>query len=246
MKLFIFILVLGSSLQLCAQSRPQSLLARIPYVAESTTDNRPSLLNVEDALQALDPLPDFQIPTRLPNEFVLTEQGREFMELSLEANRFLQAGEPEEAVKIFQKTLEKWPDEAGIRVAYADSLYAMGDHQEAAVQYKKVLEQIPFHFQCLNNLAWLYATTPMENLKNIAAAESLAQEAKILQPTSHHIWSTLSQIYFEQGQYAEAQNAINNALVIAQRTQVNLNVVVSYLIQRDRCTMAVQATSLME
>jgi|GEM_PF-1273442 len=238
-----FFVVLGTAF---AQERPQSLLNQIPYVPEKKLETTHGFLDVSQALQGLDPLPDFQIPQRLPNEFVLTALGWELMNLSQKANEFLVGGEPEKSVEIFEKTREKWPNELGIRVALADSYYAMGSHREAELQYKAVLEKIPMHFQCLNNLAWLYATSPDPSMKNLEAALELANLAKVVQPQSHHLWSTLSQIYFEQGQYVEAGTAINNALAIVRQTTSNLGVVVSYLIQRDRCAIAQQATSIFE
>lgn len=246
MKNFLISSLFLFSLPAMAQAPRESLLSQIPYLPEDSGKVSTAFLNVQDALLALDPLPDFQIPQRLPNEFLLTARGWEMMALSQEANRFLLAGEPEKAVQIFQETLEKWPEELGLRVALADSLYAMGALKEAETAYKTVLESIPMHFQCLNNLAWLYATAKEPGMKNLDAAMELAMKAKVVQPQSHHLWSTLSQIYYDQGKYAEAENAINNALLLAQQSQVNLEVVVSYLIQRDRSMIARQATSLLE
>ncbi len=223
-----------------------SLLSQFPYLPEESGDKSPALLDVQDALGDLEALPDFQIPQQLPNEFLLTQQGRELMALSQQANKFLSAGEPGKAVEIFRNALAKWPQELGIRVALADSLYAMGALPESEKQYWMVLERVPLHFQCLNNLAWLYATAKQPELKDLAQAYELALKAKVVQPRSYHLWSTLSQIYYEQGKYGEAENAINNALLIVQQSQVNLEVVVAYLIQRDRCAIARQATSLLE
>lgn len=231
---------------LFAQGPGGSLLSQFPYIPEVTGNKVPALLNVEDALGDLEPLPDFQIPQQLPNEFLLTQKGWELMTLSQEANQFLMSGNPGKAVEIFREALENWPQELGIRVALADSLFAMGALAESEKQYRMVLESVPLHFQCLNNLAWLYVTSKDPELKNLDQAYALALKAKVVQPRSHHLWSTLSQIYYEQGKYGEAENAINNALLIVQQSQVNLEVMVAYLVQRDRCAIARQATSLLE
>ncbi|MDF3129077.1 tetratricopeptide repeat protein [Kiritimatiellaeota bacterium B1221] len=246
MKTILSLLVLTMFCRLQAQSAPASLIAQVPYIAEVEGDAPAAFLNISGILEGLEPLPDFQIPRQLPNEFILTDLGRVLMQKSQEANRFLMEGKPEEAVTIFKEALEKWPDELGIRVALADSLYAMGDHEQAVQEYQAVLEKIPLHFQCLNNLAWLFATTEEPGLRDLDRAARLAEIAKVVQPRSHHLWSTLSQIHFENGEYGEAEQAIGNALLIAQQTQVNLEVMVSYLIQRDRCILALQATSLLE
>ncbi len=246
MKYSLSLLALFVVSHLQAQQAPTSLIAQVPYVEELKGKAPVALLNVPEILQSLEPLPDFEIPQQLPNEFILTDLGRHLMQKSREANEYLLEGQPEKAVMIFTETLEKWPNELGIRVALADSLYAMGSHQAAIREYQAVLEKVPLHFQCLNNLAWLYATTNEPGLRDLESAARLAEVAKVVQPRSHHLWSTLSQIHFENGDYAEAEQAIGNALLIVQQMQVNLEVVVSYLIQRDRCTLALQATSLLD
>lgn len=233
------------TLTVSAQNPPSSVLSQFPYIPDAG-EEAPAYLDVNDALKKLPPLPDFKILDRLPNEFLLNDKGRELWRRSQEANSYLMAGEPEKAVAIFQEAIQAWPEEMGIRVALADSLFAMGALRESEAQYRMVLEKIPLHFQCLNNLAWLYATAKDPAVRDIETAYALAVQAKVVQPRSHHLWSTLSQIYFEQGKYADAENAINNALLIAQQSQINLEVVIAYLIQRDRCAIARQATSLLE
>ncbi|WFB35920.1 tetratricopeptide repeat protein [Kiritimatiellota bacterium B12222] len=227
-----------------AQQRPVSILNQLPYVPERVAPSE-GMLDVQAALQGLDPLPAFGIPQQLPLEFVVSPVRRELIAQSQKANVFMMEGKPEKSVEIFKEILAERPEESGIRVALADSLYAMGNHAEAAVEYRAVLETNPMNFQCLNNLAWLLATTSDLQIKDVDAALEYAQDAKVIQPTSHHLWSTLSQIYYELGRYGEAERAINNALVIAQQSQVNLEVVVSYLVQRDRSALALQATSLL-
>ncbi|MGA0333175.1 MAG: tetratricopeptide repeat protein [Kiritimatiellia bacterium] len=230
---------------LIVSAQPQSILLQIPYIPERESVAQ-GLLNVQEALKELSALPEFGFPQRLPAEFLVTESSRQAYQTSAEANQFLMEGKPEKAVGLFREALVKWPEEWGLRVALADSLYAVGEHGQALENYQAVLQIAPFHFQCLNNLAWLLATTPNAELKDLETAEDLAEMAKVVQPRSHHLWSTFSQIYYETGRYAEAQIAINNSITLAQQNQVSAQVLVSYLIQRDRTVLAIEATSLLE
>lgn len=246
MKNLFIVTALFLSLRMSAQPAPRSIINQMPYVEESASQPKQGLLDVQQALQSLKPLPDFLIPQALPREFRLTSQGKELMELSQEANGYLREGQPGKAVDLFLDAIEKWPEELGLWVALADSYFAAGEHRKAAGHYRKFLDKHPFHFQALNNLAWLYSTTSDPELKNLDEALKLVSAARLIQPRSHHVWSTYSQIYYEQGKYREASEAINKALQIAQQSRVNVETFVNYLVQRHRTLKALNATSLWE
>jgi tetratricopeptide (TPR) repeat protein len=223
----------------------QSILNQIPFLPESTDKPRPQLLNTRLMLQDLDPLPEFQIPNKLPHEFVLTREQEELLKLFQDAHGSLQEDHAERAIDLFRNILRKFPNELNIHLALADCLYAIGEYDEAIEHYEFVLERDPLHFKGLNNLAWLYCTREPE-LQQLDKALRLANLAKMVRPNDHHVWSTLSKIYFQKTMYPEAEQTINNALRIAQQSQVPLQVVVSYLMQRDRAGVAREATSLLE
>ncbi len=80
---------------------------------------------------------------------------------------------------------------------------------EAALQ--KALEGDPEDATTLNNLAWLYATSPPPYLKPEAALE-LALRAAARDPAPY-ILDTLAEAYYANGQAEEALETIRKALL---------------------------------
>lgn len=234
-----------SSLTLAQQ--PQSILNQIPYRPDPSEQRVDiPLLDTNHILLDLKPLPEFEILTQLPPEFHHTREQQALVMKFQEAHQLLQQGEAESAVEIFKLTLESHPDELNIHVALADSYYAAGAYEEAIEHYQFVLTRDPFHFQSLNNLAWLFSSVDAPEIRNLEQARILGERARLIRSNSHHVWSTLAQVYFQTGRYSESEQSINNALTIAQQTQVPLQVVVNYLMQRDRAMVAREATSILQ
>lgn len=227
--------------------QPQSILNQIPYRPDPS-DQRVDipLLDTGHILLELDPVPEFQLPSQLPPEFHYTGEQQALLRKFQEAHQLLQQGEAESAVDIFRQTLVSNPGELNIHVALADSYYAAGTYREAVKHYRYVLARDPLHFQSLNNLAWLVSSVRDPDFRDLEQARVLGERAKLIRPDSHHIWSTLAQVYFQTGNYREAEQSINRALAIAQQTQAPLQVVVNYLMQRDRAMVAREATSILE
>lgn len=226
------------------QSR--ALLNRLPYIQERRPDSPPPLLNPASALEILEPLPQLDLPRQLPPEFISDPDQRQLMEWFAEASAQLSEGNADKAIELLEQEVQLRPDDVNIRVSYADSLYAAERYREAQQQYEMVLRDAPFHFQSLNNLGWLLATVSDPGMKDPETALELAGRARLIRPNSHHMWSTLSQATYELGRYSEAEAAIANALRLAQQTGVNARVLAGYVIHRDRCILAREATSLLE
>ncbi|MEX2607087.1 MAG: tetratricopeptide repeat protein [Kiritimatiellia bacterium] len=239
------LLLAASALTLAQQ--PQSILNQIPYRPDPSDQpvNIP-LLDTNHILLDLEPLPAFEIPAQVPPEFQYTREQQALLRKFQEAHQLLQQGKAESAVEIFKQTLALNPEELNIHVALADSYYAAGAYTKAVEHYQFVLNRDPLHFQSLNNLAWLLSSVDNPELRNLEQARVLGERARLIRPNSHHVWSTLAQVYMHTDKYAEAEQAITNALTIAQQTRVSLKVVVNYLLQRDRARVAHEATSILE
>lgn len=224
----------------------QSLLGRLPYRPSEPAVPRNPLLDTRSALQAMDPLPEFDIPRELPAEFRFSEAEQARMDMLREANRHLSEGSPEKAVDIYREFLAIHPDEIQVRVAYADSLFAMDKHKAAERQYLEVLRHYPMHFQALNNLAWMYASVRDPDIHQPERALELARRAKVNFINSHHVWSTLSQAHYELGMYAKGAQSARNAIQLAEQSRASTRILVNYLMQHDKCRVALEATSLLE
>jgi tetratricopeptide (TPR) repeat protein len=246
MKKILLPVLLALPLLIQAQSRPQLLLNRLPYVPEPTGESRPPMLNSAYALQALEPLPNFNLPQQLPVEFLADAGQRKVITLFTQASERISEGKPEEAIPFLEQAVALNPNEGNLRVSLGDSYYAADRYVDAMREYENVLESSPFHFQCLNNLGWLLATVSDSALRDPQRAMELAERARLIRPNSHHMWSTLSQAQYELGLYPEAEQSIVNALRLAQQNRVPTSVVTGYLLHRDRCVLAREATSLLE
>ena len=57
---------------------------------------------------------------------------------------------------------------------------------------QQLAELDPADYQQLNNMAWVYATATDPQFRDAPKAIDLAQQALVISPYNHHIWSTLS------------------------------------------------------
>ncbi len=110
-----------------------------------------------------------------------------------------------------------------------ESRYIIGHVYINAKEYSKaeeILSQLvadyPEDFTLRNNLAWLYATAEDPAFRNGPKAVALAQEAMVLAPEDHHVWSTLAEAHYISGEYEKAYRAINNMAKLAARYGKNI------------------------
>lgn len=239
---------LATALFLGAVPRAQSLIGKAAYRPDSKTASGSPLLSPGHIWRELEPLPQVEIPDRLPSDLAVSSEDREGWDLARQANQAMSKGDAETARDLYLAYLELHPDRIQARVALADSLYALKEYKKAEAAYREALRSNPFLFQALNNLAWMYAALPDDPVFNPKAALRLATRARLIAPTSHHVWSTLSQIHYETGRYEEAVAAARNSLALAQRSNVGVpsRTLVQYMVQLDKSRNALQATSILE
>lgn len=102
-------------------------------------------------------------------------------------------------------------DSAELYAAYGGSLLEKKLYGNAELILRKALEAAPDNAELLNNLAWLYATSPDPYFKPHAALELALKAARLAQGTSY-IYDTLAEAYYVNGSYEKALEAINKAL----------------------------------
>jgi tetratricopeptide (TPR) repeat protein len=223
----------------------QSLIGQVTLPPENPT-RTPPLLNPAYSISQLEPLPQLELPVRLPPELTIRPNpGATWAEL-LSANRAVAENRATEALEIYEAFLAHEPGNLLIQTALGDAYYSLKRYPEAIEAYQNVLKINPIYFQALNNLSWLYCTVEPAELRNPAEALALTQRARVIQPDNHYVWSTLSQAYLELGRYPEALAASQQALQLLSRLPRNDALLVKYLVQLTRCQHALQATSLLE
>lgn len=102
--------------------------------------------------------------------------------------------------------LRERPDDAGVRLYYAESLFKRGRFPEAVAEYQRLLTENPKNVVALNNLAELYRFQ-----KNPRALE-FAERAYGLQPNDPNIADTLGWLLVETGDARRALPILKEAV----------------------------------
>ncbi len=112
--------------------------------------------------------------------------------------------------RMVESEIAEHPDNPELLGVYGVLLYEKGRYSEAESVLSAALSMAPENAGILNNLAWFYATTP-EPFKNPSEAIELAEKAAEINPEAH-VLDTLAEAYYVNGMYAEAIEAIDQAI----------------------------------
>ena len=101
--------------------------------------------------------------------------------------------------------LERDPENAAILRNRGDCYLTMGDHANAIGDFEGALKTIPEDPTVLNNLAWVLATSPEDELRDGKRAVELATRAcEVTEYEQAHILSTLAAAFAESGDFDTA------------------------------------------
>lgn len=126
---------------------------------------------------------------------------------------YLAAKQPREAIKRFTRALEIDEENFPSRRGRSDAEISIGDHKAARADLEKALELRPDDTGVLNNLAWLLATSPDDELRDGKRAVELALKAcEKTEWKAAHIVSTLAAGHAESGDFAAAKKYSRQAV----------------------------------
>lgn len=126
---------------------------------------------------------------------------------------YLAAEQPREAIRRFTRALEIDQDNFPCRRGRSDAAISMGDHPAALADLEKALALEPADSGVLNNLAWLLATSPDDDLRDGPRAIELATKAcEETKWEAAHIISTLAAAYAEKGDFENARKYARQAV----------------------------------
>jgi tetratricopeptide (TPR) repeat protein len=130
---------------------------------------------------------------------------------------FLADKKPQEAIIRFTRALELDEKNFPCRRGRSDAAISIGDHVAALADLEKALELRPDDSGVLNNLAWLLATSPDDDLRDGKRAIDLATKAcEKTEWKEAHIISTLAAGYAETGDFDNARKYAKQAVEVGK------------------------------
>lgn len=163
-----------------------------------------------------------------------------------QANDFLKEGDYDRAIRAFDRALEADATNKMARFGKGTVLIRMADYAGAVEVLEPMTREYPEDYSLKNNLAWLYATAHDNAVRNSSKAIALAQDALLIAPKDYHVWSTLSEAYYVDGQYDRALRAAEEALDLARQFSASGANIVEYQRQVQKSRRAAKAMSVFE
>jgi tetratricopeptide (TPR) repeat protein len=121
-------------------------------------------------------------------------------------------GKSAEAFYQLQEALKQEPNNAQFNFEVAEILAEQGKKREAIPHYKKAIDGDPQFVFALNNLAWLLATDPDDQIRDGRRAVELAQRACEVSKWKHaFLIGTLAAAYAEAGRFPDAVTTAERA-----------------------------------
>jgi tetratricopeptide (TPR) repeat protein len=132
------------------------------------------------------------------------------------AKALLQKGQVADALFHYRKLLELQPDNIEVHNIVGTVLVQQGRVREGAEEWRKVLAIDPDNGNAMSNLAWVFATSPDDSLRDGAKAVQLAEQAlRISGSRIPIIFRTLAAAYAENGQFSEARRTAERGIELA-------------------------------
>ncbi len=151
------------------------------------------------------------------------------------------------ALEVCRRILAMDPGHKECRYMIGMVYFQLEQYKEAVESMISLLEEDADDFRPFNNLAWIYAKSKDPAYRDSEKAIRLAQEAMVLAPYNHHVWSTLSEAYFIAGEYEKAVRAIRHLANLATTggAQVSKEMVDTYNEQLRKCARALETQKFM-
>lgn len=158
---------------------------------------------VDQAIEQLERLSQFA-----PGQAQILEQLGSF---------YLVDGRPQKAIEACSEIIEADADNARALRTRGDAYLNIGRHAEAVADFDRALEVSAEDLGVLNNLAWVLATSPVDEVRDGQRAVQLATKAGELSAYQMpHILSTLAAAYAETGDFDSAMKWSEKAVELGK------------------------------
>jgi tetratricopeptide (TPR) repeat protein len=135
------------------------------------------------------------------------------------AKALLKKGRVAEAMVHYRKFLEIEPGNVEARNTLGTALIQQGRVSEAIAQWQEALAIQPDNGNAASNLAWVFATSPEDSIRDGARAVDLAQKAMRLSGGKiSMVFRVLAAAYAENGRFSDAIDTAQRGAELANRT----------------------------
>jgi len=132
------------------------------------------------------------------------------------AKALLQKGQVAEALIHYRKLLELQPDNIEVHNIVGTVLVQQGEIKDGVEEWQKVLAIQPDNGNAMSNLAWVFATSPDQSLRDGPKAVELAEQALRLSGSRIPIlFRTLAAAYAESGRFSDAIQTAQKGIELA-------------------------------
>jgi len=133
------------------------------------------------------------------------------------AKALLQKGRVADALVHYRKLMELQPDNIEVHNIVGTVLVQQGHIREGIEEWQKVLAIEPDNGNAMNNLAWVFATSPDASVRDGTQAVRLAEQAlRVSGGRIPLVLRTLAAAYAESGRFTEAIDTAQRGLGIAE------------------------------
>jgi tetratricopeptide (TPR) repeat protein len=163
------------------------------------------------------------------------------------AQAYAKEGNLAASIDAYERILEIEPQHHQARYLLSHVYITAKQYRNAEALLFELIDERPDDFTLLNNLAWVYATADDLSVRDGQKAIHYAQEAMVMAPNDHHVWSTLSEAYYMSGEYEKAYRAITHMAQLAMRYGKNITEqsVEEYNEQIRKCKRALDTANVM-
>ncbi len=138
-------------------------------------------------------------------------------------NALLKLNRPDEAIQQWEKAVALSPEHTQAHLRLGNAWAAKGAYEQALTHLQRALATDPHDLTAINDLAWLLATCPKDEIRDGTRAVKLTELAcEVTQHKMPALLDTLAAAYAEAGRFPEAVSTATQAQHLAEQKHESL------------------------